>query len=80
MPLADRAIINLKPTAKSYKKYDSGGLHLLVSPSSGKLWRLTYRYSGKEKLLNLGAYPAVSLAKARQRRDEARPLWRTVST
>lgn len=74
MPLTDRTIINLKPAAKPYKKYDSGGLHLFVSPSGGKLWRLTYRYGGKEKLLSLGAYPAVSLAKARQRRDEARTL------
>ena len=74
MPLTDRAVINLKPKPKPYKKYDSGGLHLYVSPSGGKLWRLTYRHDGKEKLLSLGAYPAVSLAKARQRRDDARVL------
>lgn len=74
MALTDRAVVNLKPKAKAYKKYDSGGLHLYVSPSGGKLWRLTYRHGGKEKLLSLGAYPAVTLAKARQRRDEARVL------
>ena len=74
MPLTDRAIVNMKRKAKAYKKYDSGGLHLYVSPSGGKLWRLTYRHGGKEKLLSLGAYPAVTLAKARQRRDEARVL------
>lgn len=74
MPLTDRAVVNLKPKAKAYKKYDAGGQHLYVSPSGGKLWRLTYRHGGKEKLLSLGAYPAVTLAKARQRRDEARVL------
>ncbi len=37
MPLTDRAVINLKPKPKPYKKYDSGGLHLYVSPSGGKL-------------------------------------------
>jgi hypothetical protein len=47
-------------------------LFLLVTPSGGKLWRLKYRYEGKEKLLSLGAYPEISLAEARQRRDEAR--------
>ena len=45
---------------------------MLVTPSGGKLWRLKYRYDGKEKLLALGAYPEISLTGARQRRDEAR--------
>ena len=30
-----------------------------------------YRFDGKEKLLSLGTYPDVSLAKAREKRDEA---------
>jgi integrase len=46
----------------------------LVSPSGSKLWRFKYRYAGKEKLLALGAYPEVSLADARIRRDDARKL------
>jgi hypothetical protein len=47
---------------------------LEVSPSGGKLRRFKYRFEGKEKLLALGAYPAVGLADARQRRDEVRKL------
>lgn len=38
----------------------------------GKYWRLSYRFAGKQKTLALGVYPAVSLAKARARRDKAR--------
>ena len=47
---------------------------LLVTPSGGKLWRFKYRYDGKQKLLALGAYPEVSLADARHKREDARKL------
>lgn len=55
-----------------YKKADAKGLYLEVFPNGSKLWRLKYRIAGKEKRLAFGAYPAVSLAKARQLADEAR--------
>lgn len=48
--------------------------YLEISPSGGKLWQLKYRFRGKEKRLALGKYPDVSLAKAPERRDEARRL------
>jgi hypothetical protein len=74
MPLTDRAVINLKATGKVHKHADGGGLYVHVSPSGGKLWRLFYRFDGKEKLLSFGAYPAVSLKMARERRDAAKML------
>ena len=40
----------------------------------GRLWRLRYRFGDVEKLLSLGAYPDVSLKRAREKRDEARRL------
>jgi integrase len=46
-------------------------LHVM---GAGKYWRMDYRYVGKRKTLALGVYPAVSLAKARKRREEAREL------
>ena len=70
--LSDLAIRAAKPREKPYKLSDGGGLHLLVQPSGGKLWRLKYRFGGKEKLLSFGAYPALALAVARQKRDEAK--------
>ena len=72
VPLTDIKIRNAKPKEKPVALFDGGGLYLLVTPSGGKLWRLKYRYDGKEKLLALGAYPEISLTGARQRRDEAR--------
>lgn len=74
MALSDSAIRTAKPSEKPYKLYDDGGLFLLVATSGGKLWRLKYRFGGKEKLLAIGAYPAISLKEARERRDGARKL------
>src|SRR5262249_14677288 len=72
MPLSDASARNAKPTARPRKLSDGGGLHLLVRPTGGKLWRLAYRFAGKQKTLALGVYPAVSLAGARSGRDEAK--------
>lgn len=72
MPLSELAVRNAKPRDKAFKIADSGGLHLLVQPNGGKLWRLKYRFAGKEKLLSFGPYPATSLAEARRARDDAK--------
>lgn len=71
-PLSELQIRNAKPQAKQFTLFDGGGLYLLVTPTGGKLWRLKYSFIGKEKLLALGTYPEVSLADARQRREDAR--------
>lgn len=76
MPLTDVALRNAKPRSAAYKLSDSGGLFVQVTPSGSKLWRLKYRFLGKEKLLSLGPYPAVSLAAARERREQAKKLLR----
>lgn len=70
--LNERSIRALTPREKPYKAADGEGLYLLVSPSGGKLWRLKYRYSGKERLLCFGQWPLVSLEAARGRALEAR--------
>jgi integrase len=74
MPLTDTAIRNAKPKDKPYKLADEKGLFLLVNPNGSRWWRLKFRIGGKEKLLSLGVYPAVSLKEARDKRDEARKL------
>jgi integrase len=74
MPLKDTSLRKVKPAAKPQKLSDGGGLHLLVQPTGSKLWRLAYRFAGKQKTLALGSYPAVSLAEARSARNEAKKL------
>lgn len=74
MPLTDAAIRTAKPSTKPVRMFDGGGLYLEVSPAGGKLWRLKYRFNGKEKRLALGAYPETGLKEARGRREDARKL------
>lgn len=74
MPLTHTAITKAKPTGKTQRLFDGGGLYLEVSPKGGKWWRLKYRHGGKEKRLSLGTFPDTSLAEARERRDAARKL------
>jgi hypothetical protein len=72
MPLDERTASDAKPAERAYKLWDSRGLYLLVKPSGAKYWRLKYRRGGKEKLVSLGVYPAISLEAARGKRDQAR--------
>ena len=74
MALTDTEVRNAKPTEKAYKLTDAQGLFLLVATTGNRLWRMDYRFAEKRKTLALGMYPAVSLQKARQRRDKAREL------
>lgn len=69
--LTDAKVRSAKPRPKPYKLFDSNRLFLLVAPGGGKLWRWNYDYDGKSKTMALGAYPLLSLADARAKRDEA---------
>lgn len=73
-PLSDIQVRNAKAKEKETTLFDGGGLYLKITPSGGKLWHLKYRYLGKDKKLCLGAYPAITLADARQRREDAKKL------
>lgn len=74
MALTDFAIRSAKPTNSLQKISDGEGLQLWVQPNGSKLWRMAYRFAGKQKSLAFGAYPTVSLADARKRRDDAKAL------
>ncbi|HEY0327482.1 MAG TPA: integrase arm-type DNA-binding domain-containing protein [Rhodopseudomonas sp.] len=72
MSLTDAQCRNAKPGPSPSKISDGGGLFLLVQPTGGRLWRLAYRFGGKQKSLALGIYPQVSLLEARVKRDDAK--------
>lgn len=74
MALSDLRIKTARPREKPYKLTDGGGLFVLVQPGGSKLWRLKYRFMGKEKSLALGRYPEVGLARARKEQLAAREL------
>ena len=54
MPLTEVAIRGVKVTEKTRKLFDEKGLYLLVTVEGSRLWRLKYRWQGREKLLSLG--------------------------
>ncbi|MHB2093376.1 tyrosine-type recombinase/integrase [Pantoea dispersa] len=70
--LTVRQIDAAKPREKSYRLSDAGGLFLFVPPTGKKVWRLRYRFDGKEKTLVIGPWPHISLAEARARQAEAK--------
>jgi integrase len=72
MALTVVQVKNAKPREKAYKLADERGLYLLVNPNGSKLWKLKYRFAGIEKKLSLGAFPEVTLADARDRREDAK--------
>lgn len=47
---------------------------MLVNSNGSKLWRLKYRYHGKEKLLSYGRYPLITIAEARKLREASKKL------
>ena len=77
MNLSDIQVRKSKAESKAYKLSDGGGMYLEVMPNGSKYWRLKYRFEAKEKKLALGVYPDVSLALARERRQDARKLLAT---
>ncbi|MEG6503347.1 MULTISPECIES: tyrosine-type recombinase/integrase [unclassified Desulfovibrio] len=74
MALTDFQIKNLKYAGKPMKIADGGGLYLYLSASGKKLWRMSYYFERKEKVLSFGEYPVVTLQKAREKRLEAKQL------
>ena len=74
--LSDKMCRGIAAGPALVKLSDGDGLYLAVLPSGVKSWRLKYRLAGAEKTYAIGQYPKVTLAEARQRRDEARKLLR----
>jgi integrase len=72
VPLTNLQIRTAAARDRDYKLSDGLGLYLLVSATGCKSWRLKYRHSGKERSLSFGRYPDVTLAQAREERDQAR--------
>jgi integrase len=72
LPLTDLQVSRAKPGAKDVTLWDGLGLYLVVTPTGGKLWRFKFTYGGRPALMSFGAYPEVSLARAREKRQAAR--------
>ncbi|MGP6152223.1 tyrosine-type recombinase/integrase [Escherichia fergusonii] len=74
MALTDIKVCSAKPQEKEYTLVDGDGMFLLIHPNGSKYWRFRFRFGGKQHLMAFGVYPEISLADARQKREEARRL------
>jgi integrase len=72
--LTHKDVEHAKPTDKSYRLWAGGGLYVEVRPNGSKLWRVKYRFEGKEKLAALGEFPDVSLTSAKTATAELKKL------
>ncbi|MGJ8572801.1 MAG: tyrosine-type recombinase/integrase [Hoeflea sp.] len=61
-------------SAEPGKHGDGRGLFLFVKPTGARSWVLRYQLNGRRRDLGLGAFPEVTLAKAREKALEARRL------
>ncbi|WP_413515221.1 integrase domain-containing protein [Serratia proteamaculans] len=71
-PLTHTEVQKAKAIEKDLTLHDGDGLFLLVKTTGKKLWRFRYLRPGTSSrtMVSLGAYPALSLADARQIRAE----------
>ena len=71
-PLTDTAIKSMKPRQKVYKKSDGQNLFIFVEPEGRKFFAFEYKspLTLKMRRYALGNYPKLTLAKAREMRDE----------
>lgn len=71
-PLTNNEILKAKPQEKDFTLHDGDGLFILIKTSGKKLWRFRYQRpsSSSRTNLSLGSYPSLTLAAARQMRDQ----------
>lgn len=64
MAFTVKQIDNLKPRETLYEKREGNGFGVRIYPSGTKKFFYTYLLDGRKRRINLGEYPAISLAAA----------------
>jgi integrase len=75
-PLTNTEVKQAKPKDKIYTLSDGSGLQLRIKPNGSKMWLFDYLkpHTKKRTCISFGLYPALSIADARNKRDEAKKL------
>lgn len=75
-PLTNTEVDKAKPKKTEYNLSDGNRLYLRVKPTGAKAWFFNYYHpvTNKRTSLTIGTYPSVSLAQARQKREEYNAL------
>jgi integrase len=74
--LSETQVRTAGPRERPYKMADGHGLYLFVKTNGSRLWRFDYAIDDKRRTLSLGAYPEITLEKAREEHAAARALLR----
>lgn len=56
---------------------DGGGLRLVIKPNGSKYWQFRFTRDGRESSVQLGSFPDVDLASARELANEQRRIVRS---
>ena len=64
---SDKYLSSLKPKEKPFTVREAKGFTLKILPSGTKTFLFIYEVGGKRKQINLGIYPYVGLAEARNK-------------
>lgn len=71
-PVNRLTVSSVKSMSQRGRYSDGAGLYLYVAPGGSKSWVYRWKVNGRRRELGLGGFPAVSLAKARERAGDAR--------
>ncbi|PPC88723.1 MAG: hypothetical protein CTY37_00270 [Methylotenera sp.] len=72
--LDDLTIKAAKPKEKQYTLRDGNGLFVVVHPNGSKYFQIRVTLHGKQKPIQLGVYPQITLSEARELAREKRKL------
>jgi integrase len=70
--LTEEKIKRATPRERPHRLVDGAGLQLTVAPSGRKTFELRLQIGGRDRMKTLGAWPEMTLAKARQAAEKAR--------
>ena len=71
MTLTDLQVRKMRPENHRFEILDQAGLYIRVAPSGRKSWIFRYLFNGIPRRMQLGVFPAVSLAEAREKHGAA---------
>lgn len=71
MALTDLQVRKFKAQNRRYEILDQSGLYVRVAPSGRKTWVFRYLFDGVPRRMQLGVFPGVSLAEAREKHGSA---------
>ncbi len=74
MSLSNTEITRLIKSKQSGRWAFGNGLQLQITAKGSGLWRMRYRFNGKENMISVGRWPLLDKAEAIEKRDDYRKM------